>query len=80
MNVEPEVSSWSRMAFTRKSFIFVDNRIYSAYLKKKNRDGGWQMKIKKTRPVGGGAGGSKGPNEPPLEVNNGGLKTLTADF
>ena len=26
-----------------------------------------------------GAGGSKGSNEPPLEVNNGGLKTQTVD-
>ena len=25
-------------------------------------------------------GGSKGSNEPPLEVNNGGLKTQTVDF
>ena len=28
----------------------------------------------------GGGGGSKGSNEPPLEVNNGGLKTQTVDF
>jgi len=27
-----------------------------------------------------GEGGSKGSNEPPLEVNNGGLKTHTVDF
>ena len=33
------------------------------------------------RPVGGGGGGgSRGLNEPPLEVNNGGLKTQTIDF
>ena len=32
------------------------------------------------RPVWGGGGGSKGSNEPPLEVNNGGLKTRTVDF
>ena len=25
-------------------------------------------------------GGSKGSNKPPLEVNNGGLKTRTVDF
>ena len=25
-------------------------------------------------------GGSRGSNEPPLEVNNGGLKTQTVDF
>ena len=25
-------------------------------------------------------GGSKGSNEPPLEVNNGGVKTQTVDF
>ena len=30
------------------------------------------------RPVGGG--GSRDSNEPPLEVNNGGLKTQTVDF
>ena len=29
---------------------------------------------------GGGGGVSKGSNEPPLEVNNGGLKTQTVDF
>ena len=29
---------------------------------------------------GGGGWGSKGSNEPPLEVNNGGLKTQTVDF
>jgi len=29
---------------------------------------------------GGGGGGSRGSNEPPLEVNNGGLKTQTLDF
>ena len=38
-----------------------------------------------TRRVGGGGGGggggvSRGSNEPPLEVNNGGLKTQTVDF
>ena len=27
-----------------------------------------------------GGGGSRGSNEPPLEVNNGGLKTQTVDF
>ena len=30
------------------------------------------------RPVGGR--GSRGSNEPPLDVNNGGLKTKTVDF
>ena len=29
---------------------------------------------------GGGGGGSRGSNEPPLEVNNGGLKTQIIDF
>ena len=28
----------------------------------------------------GGGRGSKGSNEPPLEINNGGLKTQTVDF
>ena len=32
------------------------------------------------RPVGGGGGVSRGSNEPPLEVNNGGLITQTVDF
>ena len=32
------------------------------------------------RRKGGGGGGSRGSNEPPLEVNNGGLKTQTVDF
>ncbi len=27
-----------------------------------------------------GGGGSRGSNEPPLEVSNGGLKTQTVDF
>ena len=31
-----------------------------------------------TKPVGGG--GSRGSKEPPLEVNNGGLKTQAVDF
>ena len=29
---------------------------------------------------GGGSRGSRGSNEPPLEINNGGLKTQTVDF
>ena len=32
------------------------------------------------RTGGGGGGGEGGSNEPPLEVNNGGLKTQTVDF
>ena len=32
------------------------------------------------RRVGRGGGGSRGSNEPPLEVSNGGLKTQTVDF
>ena len=34
--------------------------------------------MKNVRRVGGG--GSRGSNEPPLDVNNGGLKTQTVDF
>ena len=37
-------------------------------------------KIISDRPVGAGGGGSRGSNEPPLEGNNGGLKTQTVDF
>ena len=33
-----------------------------------------------SRRVGGGGVGSRGSNEPPLVVNNGGLKTQTVDF
>ena len=39
------------------------------------------MTIHETGPKEGeGGGGSRGSNEPPLKVNNGGLKTQTVDF
>ena len=40
----------------------------------------YQFRNNVFRRVGRGGGGSKGSNEPPLEVNNGGLKTQTVDF
>ena len=43
-------------------------------------DFAWLARLENRRVGGGGGGGSRASNEPPLEVNNGGLKTQTVDF
>ena len=61
------------LAFFPKYGIFAradSNKRNGLIYRRKGRGGGG----------GGSSRGSRGSNEPPLEVNNGGLKTQTVDF